>query len=167
MSDTIYQLIETVSKYNVPVASGKEFDLIEINFEEFQDRCEEWGNIYRNNFGPFNVNWKRKWSEEERNHLSEVAKERNINFVSHGATEAARLTNTGKKQSADHIAKRTKKRHQEIEIEGVLYKSGAEASAELGYCASAISTWAKKNGSRYGITIPKGRNQYTYGKNRS
>ena len=167
MSDTIYQLIEKYSKVKLPIQSGKELPKVETDFELYEDRCEEWGNHYRNNSGPLNVNWKRKWSDEERQHLSNINKERNINFVSLGATEAARLVNTGKKQSVDHITKRTKNQYKEIEIEGILYKSGKEASKELGYSPGAISAWAKKNGSRYGITIPKGSNQYTYGKNRS
>ena len=74
---------------------------------------------------------------------------------------------TGVPQTEEHKRKKAESKSREIEIEGVLYKSGKEASEKLGYCPGAISAWAKKNGSRYGISIPKGSNQCTYGKNRS
>lgn len=73
----------------------------------------------------------------------------------------------GVPQSENHKKKRAESKSREIEIEGVLYKSGKDAAEKLGYCPGAISAWAKKNGSRYGITIPKGSNQYTHGKDRS
>ena len=63
-------------------------------------------------------------------------------------------------QSAEHKAKKAKAKCREIEIEGVLYSSGKAAAESLNYGVSAISQWATKNGSRYGIAIPKGSNQY-------
>jgi len=131
MSDTIYQLIENVSQYNLPIASGKDLPKVEIDFENIYEgaRFDKWGSA---------VGW-------------EIA------------TKAIR----GVPQSEDHKKKRAESKSREIEIEGVLYKSGKDASEKLGYCPGAISAWAKKNGSRYGITIPKGSNQYTHGKSRS
>jgi len=72
---------------------------------------------------------------------------------------------TGVKQSEIHKKRRAESKSREIEIEGITYKSGVEASKILGYHTSTISVWAKNNGSRYGISIPKGHNQYTHGKN--
>ena len=82
-------------------------------------------------------------------------------FVLNGATEAAKIKNTGKSQSSSHIKKRSAAKQREIEIEGILYASGKEAAESLGFKPSTISTWVKKNGSRYGISIPVGSNQWT------
>jgi hypothetical protein len=81
--------------------------------------------------------------------------------------EPATKAITGIPQTEEHKKKRAESKCREVEIEGVLYKSGKEAAEKLGYCPGAISTWVKRNRSRYGISIPKGSNQYTYGKNRS
>jgi hypothetical protein len=74
---------------------------------------------------------------------------------------------TGVPQTEEHKRRRAESKSREIEIEGILYKSGKEAADKLGFKPSTICVWAKKNGSRYGITIPKGHNQHTYGKTRS
>tara|TARA_B110000285_G_C14553732_1_gene350387 strand:+ start:43 stop:420 length:378 start_codon:yes stop_codon:yes gene_type:complete len=70
-------------------------------------------------------------------------------------------------QSKEHKAKRAKAKCREIEIEGVLYSSGVAAAKILNYGVGTISNWATKNGSRYGITIPIGSNQWInrHGKN--
>jgi len=81
--------------------------------------------------------------------------------------EPATKAITGVPQTEEHKKKRAESKSREVEIEGILYKSGKETAEKLGYCPGAISTWVKRNGSRYGISIPKGSNQYTYGKNRS
>lgn len=39
MSDTIYQLIEKYSNVNLPIASGTEFEPIEIDFDKLEERC--------------------------------------------------------------------------------------------------------------------------------
>lgn len=66
----------------------------------------------------------------------------------------------GRVQSKEWKEKKASSLRREIEIEGVLYSSGKEAANTLGYTSSAISTWAKRNGSRYGIKIPTGSNQW-------
>lgn len=50
----------------------------------------------------------------------------------------------GVPQSENHKKKRAESKSREIEIEGVLYKSGKDAAEKLGYCPGAISAWAKK-----------------------
>lgn len=76
------------------------------------------------------------------------------------ATIAAAKANKGKKQSAKHVAKKAASKQRSIEIDGILYESGVAASKALGVRTSTISGWAKKNGSRVGISIPTGSNQY-------
>ena len=63
-------------------------------------------------------------------------------------------------QSEEHKAKRAKALLKEIEIEGIIYPSGKAAAKALGYKTSTISSWATKRGSRYGINIPIGSNQW-------
>lgn len=162
-NNTIYQLQTLIES----LGSGTQFipkDTIKTDFKIDLDlndlnHANKWGA----NFGRLNVNYQRVWTKEELDHLSKVNKERNINFVSNGATEAARIKNTGKKQSKEHITKRI--RTKQIEIDGILYNSGKEAARALGYKPATISSWAIKNGSRYGIKIPTGSNQYTNGNN--
>ena len=66
----------------------------------------------------------------------------------------------GSKQTIEHKSKKSKKLNLEIEIDGITYSSGKEAAAAFNVVPSAISQWAKKNGSRYGIISPTGSNQY-------
>ena len=66
----------------------------------------------------------------------------------------------GVPQTKEHIEKRAMAKSRAIQIDGVTYKSGKEAATLLGYSVSTISVWAKNNGSRFGITIPTGSNQY-------
>ena len=88
-------------------------------------------------------------SEEEKKHLSEVNKERNINFVSTGATEAARQSNLGKKQSPQHIAKRAKAKQRKVCVEGVVYDSLTSAAESLGVHITAISGRLTRGKSAY------------------
>ena len=81
-------------------------------------------------------------------------------YVNNGATEAARLVNTGKCQTTQHKQKRAASKSRTIEIEGISYSSGKAAAESLGYSISTISTWAKRAGSRTGISIPTGSNQW-------
>jgi len=99
-------------------------------------------------------------SKKTRKILSEKLTGTN-SFVVNGATEAAKIRNTGKKQSDFHKKKRAKAKSREIEIEGTRYPSGVEAARALNVDTSTISSWVKSNGSRYGIDIPSGHNQYT------
>ena len=76
------------------------------------------------------------------------------------ATAAAAKVTKGKKQSPEHVAKRAKGKSRPVEIDGIMYESGVAAAKALGLRTSTISGWAKKNGSRIGISSPTGSNQY-------
>ena len=91
--------------------------------------------------------------------MVETMANRGLNFVNNGATEAARIYNTGRKQTAEHIKKRVKGQSIPLTIEGVVYPSAKTASDALGYSASTICTWAKNQG-RENICIPTGSNQW-------
>ena len=123
---------------------------------------EEWQHIVLYELCESLPSWNKgvPCSEETKQLISKKIKGTNA-FVVNGATEAARIRNTGRKQSESHKLNRAKAKSREIEIEGVLYSSGVEAANALGVKKSTISAWAKRNGSRYGISIPVGHNQYT------
>ena len=100
-------------------------------------------------------------TKTHRRKISETNKRLGISFVNNGATEAARIANTGKKQTRDHILKRAKAKCRSVEIEGVIYSSQKEAALKLNVSQGAISGWISKNGGdRMGVSIPKGSNQY-------
>lgn len=94
--------------------------------------------------GDLNINYRRKWTTEELQHLSNINKERNINFVTNGATEAARLVNTGKKQSKNHVEKRAKNKCRKVIANGKIYNSGKECAKELNIAVSTVSARIKR-----------------------
>lgn len=99
--------------------------------------------------------------EETKVKLSKKLKQTNaVNDYWKKGVNAAAEKIRGTHQSDSHKSKRAKAKSREVEIEGVLYSSGKEAAEKLGYTAGAISSWVKKNGSRYNINIPSGSNQY-------
>ena len=70
--------------------------------------------------------------------------ERGISPANNGATEAARLANTGRKQSSEHVKKRTEKQQKKCYVEGVIYNSITEAAKALGVGKPAISNRIKR-----------------------
>lgn len=62
-----------------------------------------------------------------------------LNFVNNGATEAARLANTGRKQSAEWKKKRTALRCRRVVIDGTTYESGRAAAKALNVCPATIT----------------------------
>ena len=88
-------------------------------------------------------------SEETKRLISQTNKERDINFVSSGATEAARQACLGKKQSPEHIRKRTQKQCKKVCVEGVIYNSLSEAAESLGVNITAISGRLTRGKSAY------------------
>jgi hypothetical protein len=82
-------------------------------------------------------------SEDHKRKISETNKRKGINFVNNGATEAARLVNTGRKLTKEHIEKRSSKRRKPVLINNVLYASGREAAERLGVSPSAITSMIK------------------------
>jgi hypothetical protein len=63
--------------------------------------------------------------------------------VNNGATEAARLANTGRKQSTAWKKKRAAAKCRKVVINGVIYDSGKAAALALGVSRAAISGWTK------------------------
>lgn len=88
-------------------------------------------------------------SEETKRLISETNKKRGINFVSNGATEAARQACLGKKQSPEHIAQRVKAKQKKVCVEGVIYNSLTEAAESLGVHITAISGRLTRGKSAY------------------
>jgi hypothetical protein len=70
--------------------------------------------------------------------------ERGISPVKNGATEAARLVNTGRKQSNEHVKKRTEKQQKKCCVDGVIYNSMKEAASALGVTPAAITTRVRR-----------------------
>ena len=78
-------------------------------------------------------------SKETRKKISETNKTKGINWNSSGATEAARQYHLGRKQTEDHICKRTSQRCRRVEVDGVEYESLKQAAETLGVNITAIS----------------------------
>ena len=78
-------------------------------------------------------------SKETRKKISETNKIKGINWNSNGATEAARQYHLGRKQTEDHICKRTSQRCRRVEVDGVEYESLKQAAETLGVNITAIS----------------------------
>ena len=78
-------------------------------------------------------------SKETRKKISETNKTKGINWNSIGATEAARQYHLGRKQTEDHICKRTSQRCRRVEVDGVEYESLKQAAETLGVNITAIS----------------------------
>ena len=70
--------------------------------------------------------------------------ERGISPVKNGATEAARLANTGRKQSNTHVKKRTEKQRKKCCVDGVIYNSMKEAASALGVTPGAITNRVRR-----------------------
>ena len=62
------------------------------------------------------------------------------------ATEAARIANTGKKQTEEHIKKRIQNKQKKVIINGVHYTSLKEAAEDLSLHASYLTILVKENG---------------------
>jgi hypothetical protein len=145
MSTTIYSVSEKLdSIFNLDQSHipNKNFIVPEGESEQ------AWGGV------PGQSNWWLKgipsWnkgispSEETRKKISDTIKNKEINWTSTGATEAARQYNLGRKQSEDHITKRTSKRCRKVEVDGVVYISLKEASEALNINITAISGRLKR-----------------------
>ena len=80
---------------------------------------------------------------EFRNKLSKTNKEKAINFVSSGATAAAAKANRGKKQSFDHISKRTAKQKKPVIIDDIYFDSQKDAAEYFDVSKSLVAKWIK------------------------
>jgi hypothetical protein len=81
---------------------------------------------------------------EQRAAMSKANYESGRNWVSLGATEAARLVNTGKKQTQEHREKRLVQQRVPITLYGVTYPSQNEAAKALGVCPASITMLKRK-----------------------
>lgn len=79
--------------------------------------------------------WKKK--------ISESIKAQGNAFINNGATEAARLSNTGKAQSKSHIDKKSKSKSRAVIIDGVKYDSQKIAAEILNKSTGLISKMVK------------------------
>ena len=144
MSKTIYD----------PISEALQLEPIEFHFDinDYKhERVGSWG------IEPY------ERTPERRKALSKKMKKVNAesDYWKTGIENAAKA-NTGRKLTQEHKDASARGCFKEIEIEGVTYKSGKEAAKALNVIAPTISNWVKKNnGSRYGIKIPTGSNQYT------
>jgi len=82
-------------------------------------------------------------TEERKQKIRETNKRKGINFVSTGATDAARCAVLGSKQSAEHKAKKAKAKSRRVVINGIIYDSGRAAAKALNVATSTISLWIK------------------------
>lgn len=82
-------------------------------------------------------------SEQTKEKIRKINLDRNINFVTNGATEAARIRNTGKKQSEQHRLKRIAAICKKVEVDGITYESGKAAAKALKVTTNTISHWIK------------------------
>jgi len=94
-----------------------------------------------------NLNKTRDYSyrqdEDYRKKISNINKKKNINFVTNGATEAARKVNTGKQQSKEHIEKRTANNCKPILVDDKYFKSQKEVAQHYKVCNATITKWIK------------------------
>jgi len=125
-------------------------------------KCDGTGiliNVSDGGAGGFNIrpknynNWKNKIS-------ATLKKTNSKNDYWKKGVELAKNATKGKNQSLQHKQKRAAAQYKKVEIEGILYNSGNEAARKLGYSTSTISSWVRSQGSRFGIKIPNGTNQY-------
>ena len=79
--------------------------------------------------------------ESFRKRLSETNKEKNINFVTTGATEAARLAITGTKQSKSHIEKRVASQKKPIIIDDIYFESQKDACNYYNVKGNILKKW--------------------------
>lgn len=145
MSTTIYSVSEKLDKL---------FDLAISNipncvFDEFpQDCIQVYGGIpgQKNSWLQGVPSWNKGLSpsDETRKKISETNIRKNINWCSTGATEAARQYHLGRKQTEEHVKKRTGKRKRMVEVDGVVYDSLKSASEALGVNITAISGRLKR-----------------------
>lgn len=82
-------------------------------------------------------------SEDFRKKLSATNKKKGINFATNGATEAARKANSGKKQSKEHIEKRTQSNCKPLLINGMYFKSQKEVAKHYNICNATVIKWVK------------------------
>ena len=82
-------------------------------------------------------------TEERKRKISDTIRRKQINFVTTGATEAARLAVLGTKQSQEHKLKKAKSISRQVTIDGVTYPSGRAAAKALNVKPSTISSWIK------------------------
>ena len=127
-NNTIYSLIEKFSDVNVPIASGKEFPVFEIELDD------EKGTFYKS----WPPSWGRVYTPEMRKEISKRNKERNINFITNGATEAARQANLGIKRSNECKEKMAARKRKPVIINGIEYPSKKHAEEIIG---QRIDNW--------------------------
>lgn len=83
-------------------------------------------------------------TDDQRRRAVETRRRNGINPVTCGMTEAARLRNTGCKQSESHKRNKAASKMRKVEIEGVTYQSGVHAAEALGMSRGVISGMIRK-----------------------
>lgn len=96
-----------------------------------------------------NKDWSTRNTDEWKNKISNTNKRKNINWLTSGATEAARIVNTGRKQTQEHIKARTDRQKKPVVIEEVIYNSIKEAAKNLGVSSPLIMKWIKNGKANY------------------
>jgi len=76
-----------------------------------------------------------------RQKIAETNKRKNINFVTTGATEAAAKVNRGKKQSDDHIKKRTAHQRKPIIVDDIYFESQKDACEFYQVKGNVLKKW--------------------------
>ena len=115
--------------------------LEEARQHRFVPESYEWPDDAR--LGPWGGNMYERTPEiNERVRRTNI--ERGISPMKNGATEAARLANTGRKQSNVHVKKRTEKQQKKCCVDGVIYNSMKEAASALGVTQGAITNRVRR-----------------------
>lgn len=88
-------------------------------------------------------------TEEHKEKLRKTNIQRNINFVTTGATEAARNRLLGSKQTPEHLNKRKQKLYKPCIINNIHYASCKEAAEKLNVSPACIVKWLKNGKAVY------------------